>query len=78
MREQRIYARLRGRGIEDKLGLPALLCDRVVVTDHNRAVRIAMRKQPYPKESKVHRESEDGDPQRKHHEAQENPPDSIS
>ncbi len=37
-----------------------------------------MPKQPYPKESKVHREGEDGDSQRKHHEAQENPPDSIS
>ena len=54
MREQSINAGLRRWGIEDELCLPVLLEHSVVVTDHNRSIRVPVGRHSNSKHSEVH------------------------
>jgi hypothetical protein len=54
VRKQSVHASLRGRRIEDELGLPILLRNRVIVTDNYRTIRIPSFRQPDPKYYKIH------------------------
>lgn len=59
MRKQRVHAHLRSRRVKNELRFPVLLQNRVVMTDHNRAIRTAIPRDTQSKQPQIHAEGQD-------------------
>ena len=77
MREQRIHARLGPCRIEEELGLAVLLHDGIVVADHNRSVRLPVRRYAQAKESQINQKSQDCRSGDKEEHGKEDAPDPV-
>jgi hypothetical protein len=77
VRKYSIHAGLRSRRIEDELRLPVLLQDGVIVVDHDRSIRISVRRNADTKNGEICSECQKGRPQQNQQRGEEDPPEPI-
>jgi len=77
MRKQRVHASLRRRRVEDELRLSILLLHGVVMTHHDRAIRIALSSHPQTEQAEVDSERHNGRAQHEDNRAQKDSPEPL-